>query len=115
MVTVEQIEKGIASYLDTELMPKLSDNTIQKVIAGTAIGLAIRQSSTLVKSYQNNEFVKMLGIFDEEGNVDIELVKDELIKNVPTDGFSVEMPVVGKLIFKKEDINRLYKHIIGGV
>lgn len=114
MVSIDQIEKGIASYLDTELMPNLPQNGIQKLIAGTAISLAIKNLGPTIMGYQDNQFVKMLHIMDNEGNVDIDTLKTELKKNMPEEGISVEVPVLGAMRFRKGDIDILYNHITGG-
>lgn len=115
MVSIEQIEAGVASYLDEELMPNFPDNGIQKVIAGTVIGLAIRKSGSLVLALRDNPYVKMLEIMDEEGNVDLETLKDEFKRNVSESGFTLDIPMFGTMTFHKSDIDRLYKHITGGI
>jgi hypothetical protein len=114
MVTIEQVEKGVASYLDTELMPKLADNPLQKVLVRTAISLGIRKSGNIIRGVSENQFVKMLEIFDDDCNIDIDILKEEVIKQIGPEGLSFEVPVVGKMTFHKEDIEKLYKHIVGG-
>lgn len=114
MVTIDQIQNGVATYLDIELMPKLSDNKLQKVLAGTMIGIAISKSGNIIRSYKDNTVVKMLGIMDDNCNVDIDMLKNELIKQVGTDGIPIELPMIGTMTFNKTDIEKLYKYIIGG-
>lgn len=114
MVTIEQIERGVASYLDEELMPNLPQNGIQKVMAGTAISLVIRKSGNIVKELTNQPFVKMLGIMDEEGSVDIDVLKDELKHNITDEGIVVDFPLIGTMTFHRSDVDSLYKHITGG-
>lgn len=115
MISIDQVEKGVASYLDTELMPKLDDNKIQKVIAGTAIGIMIRRFGNMAQAMANNEIVKMLDIVDENGNIDIDIIKEELEKQIDDKtGLPVDLPMIGKMTFYKADVDKLYKHIIGG-
>jgi hypothetical protein len=115
MVTIDQIQNGVASYLDTELMPKLSDNKLQKVLTGTMIGIAISKSGDIIRSYKDNAVVKMLGIIDENCNVDIDVLKNELLKQMGNDGVPVDLPMVGTMTFNKSDIEKIYKYIVGGV
>lgn len=112
MVPVNKIEQGLASYLDAELMPSLPSSGIQKVLVGTAMSIMIKKSSTIVEELKSNSFVKMLGIIDDRGNVDIETLRTELKKNMPEDGVKIEIPVVGVMTFTKDDIDTLYDHIM---
>lgn len=111
MVTIDKIEQGVAAYLDAELMPKLPSTGIEKVLTGTAVSLIIRRSGKILDSYKNNKMVQMLGIMDAEGNVDIDVLAEELKKNLPADGVKVEVPVIGAMTFKKEDIDKLHEYI----
>lgn len=111
MVTMKQIEQGVAVYLDTELMPQLPSTGLEKVLAGTAISLFIRRSGTILDGYKNNKTVQMLGIMDAEGNVDVDLLASELKKNIPDEGVKVEVPMIGSMTFHKEDVNKLQEYI----
>lgn len=114
MVTIEQIEQGVASYLDAELMPNFPADGLQKVLAGTALSIAIRKGGNLMIGLKDNPTIKMLEIMDDQGNIDIDMIKDEFKKNVPDSGFVVELPIFGKMTFHKSDVDTLYKHITGG-
>lgn len=112
MVSVKQIENGVASFLDMELMPNLPQNGIQKVMAGTAISLIIKRSGNIVREFTNNSFIKMLGIMDEEGNMDIDILRSELKANMPELGVTMDLPLIGTLTFHKQDVDTLYNHIV---
>lgn len=112
MVHVSKIEQGLASYLDAELMPSLPNSGIQKVLVGTAMSVMIKKSSNIVEELKNNSFVKMLGLIDDHGNVDIETLRTEFKKNMPEEGVKIEIPVVGTMTFTKDDVDTLYDHIM---
>ena len=57
------------------------------------------------------ELVKMLGIMDSEGNVDIDVLAEELKKNMPKGGVRVDVPIIGALTFKDNDVDKLYEYI----
>lgn len=111
MVTIGKIEQGVAAYIDSELMPKLPSTGLEKVLAGTAIGLAIRRSGKIIESYKDNKTVQMLGIMDAEGNVDVDALAEELKKNVPADGVKVDVPIIGVMTFHKDDVDKLHEYI----
>lgn len=112
MVTFDQIERGVAAYLDNELMPMIPEQGFQKIIAGTAISLMIKKTSGKFEMFRENQFVKMMGVIDESGNVDVETLKDELKKQVPDAGVKVEVPMIGMLTFHKTDVDKLYSYIV---
>ena len=67
MVSVESIGKGIAKFADREILKNVDG--WQKVVVGAAIALAINRSQDIVASYRENSIVKMLKIFDDNGNI----------------------------------------------
>lgn len=112
MVSVDKIEKGVANYLDAELMPQLEKNSLEKVMVGTVASLLIRKTGTIIEGYKDNKLVQMLGIMDEEGNVDVDTLVTELKKNITKEGVKVDIPVLGTLTFHKDDIDKLYDYIM---
>lgn len=112
MVSVDKIEQGIANYLDSELMPQLQNNGIEKVIIGTAASLFIRKYGTIIEGYKDNKLVKMLGIMDDDGNVDVDALTEELKKNISKEGVKIDVPIVGTLTFHKDDVDKLYDYIM---
>lgn len=111
MVSVQKIQKGVAAYLDNELMPQLPANGIEKVLAGTAMSLAIRKSGTIMEQLKDNKSVQMLGIMDAEGNIDLDVLAEELRKNIPIDGVRIDVPIIGGLTFHKEDVGKIQQYI----
>lgn len=112
MVSVNKIEQGLANYIDAELMPQVGRNGLEKVLIGTTVSLFIRRSGSIIESYKDNKMVRMLGIMDEDGNVDVDTLVEELKKNISKDGVKVELPVIGTLTFHKEDIDKLYDYVM---
>lgn len=111
MVSIGKIEQGVAAYLDTEVMPKFPNSGFEKVLAGTAMSIIIRRSGRIVESYKDNKAVQMLGLMDSEGNVDIDILAEELKKNFPKDGMKVDVPIIGSMTFHKEDVDKLHEYI----
>lgn len=111
MVSIDKIEQGIAAYLDGELMPQLPNSGFEKVLAGTAISLFIRRSGKIIERYKDNKAVQMLGIMDADGNVDVDVLAEELKKNFPKDGMKLDIPIIGAMTFHKEDVDKLHEYI----
>lgn len=112
MVAIDKIEKGVANYLDNELMSQFQSNGLEKVIVGTAASLMIRKSGAIIASYKDNKLVKMLGIMDDKCNVDVDVLAEEVKKNIPKEGVKVDIPVIGTMTFHKDDVDKLYDYIM---
>lgn len=106
-----QVQKGVAAYLDNELMPLIDDSSWKKVMVGTALSLGIKRADAYLPILQNNQFVKMLDILDEEGNVDVDVLAPEIKKNMSADGMKVELPVLGTVTFKSGDVDKVLQYI----
>lgn len=113
MVSIKQIESGIASYLDSELMPMLPQSGLEKVILGTGVSLLLKKNINKIDQIRTMPVVKAMGIFDEEGNVDIETLKDEVKNHLPEEGIKYDIPMIGTITFRKGDIDKLYENIVG--
>lgn len=111
MVSIDKIEQGVAAYLDSEVMPQLPSTGFEKVLAGTAMSLVIRRSGRIIESYKDHKAVQLLGLMDSEGNVDIEVLAEELKKNLPKEGMKIDVPIIGAMTFHKEDVDKLYEYI----
>lgn len=112
MVSIKQIEKGIGSYLDHELMPQLPQDGIEKVIIGTGISLLLKKNIGKIDNLRKNPVINAMGIFDKDGNVDIDTLREELKEHMPESGVKYEVPMIGTLTFKGNDVDVLYNHIV---
>lgn len=111
MANVDTIKIAIADYLDNELMPKMEVGSVQKVLAGTAISIALKRSESFCKQLASNSTLNALGIIDAEGNVDVDLLREELKQQIPTTGMSISIPIIGKMTFHASDVDTLYNYI----
>lgn len=112
VVNVGQIERGVASYIDKEIMPKLPENSMERVALGFASARIIKRYSQKLIALKDTETDKLIGIFDNDGNIDIDSMKNDLKNQFPDAGVTKEVPVIGLMRFKKEDIDRLYDYIV---
>lgn len=112
MISVNKIETGIARYLDAELMPKLPSDGLKSVVVGTAISIVIKRMGAALVGLHDNTTLKALGIVAENGDIDIDLLHDELRKHIPRTGLSIDIPFVGTLRFTEGDVDNLYNYIV---
>lgn len=54
----------------------------------------------------------MLKIFDDNGNIDIDILRDVIKDNISNNGFVITVPILGELKFYKSDVDNLYNDIM---
>lgn len=108
--SVDQITKGVAAFLDAEVMP-LIESDWKKVLVGAGISIAISKYSAMLPALGENKVVKDLELIDKDGKFDLDTLAAAVKGQVPKDGFTVDVPMVGALRFKAEDIDKLYSAI----
>ena len=120
MVSLNQIERGAARYVDNEILPKINKGGLAKVAIGTAAGVLGQRMGRLIEKYTNNQMLAALGIVDAEHNVDLDLLIPEIKKSFPDEGVRVAVPnpLTGAelvaMTFHREDIDRLHQYIMQG-
>lgn len=109
--TSEQIINGLLNYADTEVMTKLP--TSGKWVMGTAIMLASNKIPIIVDNLKESPVVKMLGIVDEEDNIDADALINAMRSASEKYGsMTLDVPLVGRLTFNSNDIERLKTYLV---
>ena len=111
MVSTKRAEKGFATFLDREMMNKLPEGSLQKTALGVTSGLMLKKGGDTLESLKENPFISTLGIFDENGYIDIDLLRDVIKQNMPDMGLKLKLPMIGTLTVHKGDIDMLHKYI----
>lgn len=109
LCSVEQIESGIASYLDNEFLSQYPDNSLEKTLIGTGLALVIKAKKNAAISV-----IKNLGVISEDGKVDVDVLSEELKKHMPEDGVVFEKSIFGNewsINIKKTDVDKLCSYI----
>jgi hypothetical protein len=112
MVSIDKIERGVARFLDAEMLPTLPTEGVARVVAGTAMAVLVRRLGGMIRGYANHSIVRGLGVIDESGNVDVDILREALKANVPETGLKIEIPLGGAVTFHKADVDLLYRYIL---
>jgi len=113
VVNKDQIERGLAAYLDAEFMPKVHTDSLRQFAIGTAASVAVKRAGVAVEALKTNKALNALGVIDSDGMVDIELLAEEAKKNIPPDGVKVPIPMIGDITIRQTDVDLLYRCING--
>lgn len=114
MVGINQIQRGIAAYIDGEVSGKLQG--FQRVIVSAGGGVIAAKLPDLLKSPKAAEILGATGIFDGE-NVDVDLLYTELKRALHQAGavtVDIPMPFQSPLVMtiNENDLHDLYNYIV---
>lgn len=110
MVKYNQVVKGLTNYIDSEILTQITG--FKKVALGVASSIAIKKADNIYKLIKDNKIIKTLDIVDKDGNINIDLLKDEIIDQMGEEKYNIDIPMIGTLKINKNDIEKVYDYII---
>ena len=117
MTSIEQIEAGVAKYIDAELAPNIPTDMpygqLKKVAVVAGAIYAVRHR---LRGLAGDRTLTALGAMDEEGNVDVDGLAEVVKAQIPAKGLKVTVPLLADmaLTFHASDVDTLCKYITEG-
>lgn len=111
MVSLDQVRSGLIRYIDTEILPNMSGMRRY----GVAVYMALAADALADKAVElvNNPAISMLGVID--GNsVDLDKIRTAAADSLENDRLQLDLPVAGRVVFHRSDIDKLYQYIKNG-
>lgn len=110
MVTINQVQKGFARFVDTQLSGAFTGWQKAVVIGGGTLLAA--NLPKLLTVYGTNPMVAALGIFHPEtGQVDIDALYTAFVPNLGTEKIPVSIPTIGIIKLGQEEFDILCRYI----
>lgn len=111
MVTKDALKNGLLSYIDSDIIPHLSNPGKWGISA--LIFIFLSKFEVFLNEIQKNSLFKSLGIIDENGMIDADLLTNALISSAEKYGkLTLTIPLLGTFTFLKEDIEKVRDNII---
>ena len=116
MVNVGQIKRGLANFVDVEILPKIPAGTLKRTLIGAGIGLYLSNLEKLLTGATKSAYITALGVIDEHGNVDIDRLAEEIKRNMTPEGMRIDLDIMGfhlgDMTLHQSDIENLRVHIV---
>lgn len=111
MVTVEQAQRGLAKFVDAEILPGLSLS--ERVIVGGGAGVIASKLPRILERYADHRMVSELELYDRERQeLDLDVVYNAVKPYVGPDPIPVKIPMTGLTVkLTQREIDALYKYI----
>lgn len=111
MVTVSQIQGGLAAFIDAEITPMLPG--WRRFAFGAAAGLMLAQSGEIFGRLKNDHMIQMLGVIQPDDTVDMDALYREAKKQIQKAPLTFDLPGAGTITLREPDLDKLYRYIVG--
>ncbi len=108
-VTIDQAMRGAMRYADNEVIPHLPGG--KGIGAGIMLALIMEGSREKILALRENPAVKMMQIFDDAGNIDLDKLYNAARPRFDGQKLPVTVPIIGELRFDVSDLDKLYRYI----
>ena len=112
MVSIESVERGLARYIDESFLPAFPKDSAKGFAMGMAASLLVKRGGNMLKAYAKNPVLQQMGIVTPDGAVDLDVIRDAAMSNVPASGVAVDLPMGLSLRIKQDDVNAIYNAIM---
>lgn len=110
MVTISQIQRGFALFIDNEVAA-LFDGWQKAVIAGGA-GLLAANFPNIVKTYASHPLVLALGVYDAGScMVNIDALYNAFVPKMGNEKIPITIPKIGTIKLGKDEMETLMRYI----
>ena len=110
MVTISQIQRGFALFVDNEVATAFT-GWQKAVVTGTA-GLLAANLPNIVKVYGANPLVAALGVYDPNSNtVNIDALYNSFVPKLGTEKIPITIPKIGTIRMGQPEIDTLMRYI----
>lgn len=101
MIAYEHIKKGLADYIDNNIMSNFPQTGWKRVAVGAAVSIGIDRYVDILKE---NTMLKTIELVKPEG-AEIEMYAEHLKKDMPPTGMVIDLPLLGELTMHNSDID----------
>ena len=111
MVTIEAMEQGLAQYLDNEILQNLPRDGVKGFGIGVAATLMVKRGGGMLRALANNKIIQGMGIIAPDGAVDLDVLREACISNIPQTGLPVQLPMGLAIRISAADIDKICQYI----
>ena len=111
MVSIECIERGLARYVDEELLPSINQGGAKGFAIGMAASLLVKRGGRILREYAQKDIWRQMGLVSADGAVDLDAIRDAAKANIPSGGLALDLPMGICLRINAADVDSLYDKI----
>ena len=104
---------ALSRFIDENVLAHYPPNSMKRILMAGAVSLYLKQNEQMIDTLTSNPLFTSLGVVQDNGQIDIEPIRDTLKNEINKAGFMrLSLPVIGDVDFTTEDVDALYRYII---
>lgn len=111
MYELNQVVNGMTKYFDNEIIPNVTG--WQKWVLGAGYGMTMSKATNYFNVIKEHPFIKTLEIVDKDNKINVDELHKELLKQADKGAITFDLPMIGSITLKKDDVDKLYGYIKG--
>jgi hypothetical protein len=111
MISIECVERGVARYVDEELLPNISCGGAKGFGLGVAATLLVKRGGNVLREYAKAPLLQQMGLISPDGAVDLEAVYEAAKERFPATGLAIDLPLGICLRITSQDLDRIVEYI----
>lgn len=109
MYNYGQVMRGLAQYVDEEIVSKISG--WQKWVVGAGLGVALDKGVNIFNELKSNQMVKALEVIDKNDMIDVDTLYKSIKKQAHNNPVTFSVPIVGAMTLNESDVDKIYEAI----
>lgn len=110
MVSRSQLRNGIARYIDTEILTKITG--WKRWVIGAGATAYLSKTDDIIERLRSMEAVKLLGLFSDDGMyIDADMLYNCIRAEAEKTTATVDIPVIGSVTFSASDVDKLFDYM----
>jgi len=113
MIPIAQVKAGLEKYIEREILTKTTG--LPRWGVGVMLGIVFKKSDNIIALLKQNRFIQAMGLIDEQGNVDVDLIYNELKKQAANEPATIDLKIMdiplGVITITSADVDALYQAI----
>lgn len=112
MIHYSRVINGAVNYIDNEIISQMK-GSLKGWGLDIVTGLMARRPERVFIWLREIPLIAPLGVIDGE-MVDVEAIYSEALRAAQKGSATVNLPAIGPVTFKANDVESLYRYIMGG-
>lgn len=109
MYHYKEVIEGLVSFVDHELVPKMTG--LNKWLFGTGAGIVAHKGEHIFHALKEIELLHTLELIEEE-KINVECIYKELLRQADKGEITIEIPMIGAITLDRSDVEKMYRYIL---
>lgn len=111
MTNLNNIISGLKKFLENELIERVTG--WQKWAVGAGVSMILENGANVFNTLKTNPVIQAMQIITNDDEIDIDRIYKHLIDQARKSAVTFQLPLVGAITLKADDVEKIYTYIKG--